>query len=66
VFAAVRRLAGVWTAQTDGSLTITDANADDLWVSSPVKNQLYLVQYTDPSAVAATLEELITAPPQKP
>jgi hypothetical protein len=65
VFAAVRGLAGVWKAQTGGSLTITDAKADDLWVSSPVKNQLYLVQYLDPSVVAATLEALITAPPQK-
>jgi len=65
VFAAVRGLAGVWKAQTGGSLTITDAKADDLWVSSPVKNQLYLVQYMDPSAVAATLEQLITAPPEK-
>jgi hypothetical protein len=44
--------------------SVTDAKADDLWVSSPVKNQLYLVQYMDPSVVAATLEELITAPPQ--
>ena len=33
VFAAVRGLAGVWKAQTGGSLTITDAKADDLWVS---------------------------------
>jgi hypothetical protein len=65
VFTAVRGLAGVWKAQTGGSLTITDAKADDLWVSSPVKNQLYLVQYSDPSVIAATLEQLITAPPKK-
>ena len=65
VFTAVRGLAGVWKAQTGGSLTITDAKADDLWVSSPVKNQMYLVQYLDPSVVAATLEQLITAPPKK-
>jgi len=64
-FTAVRGLAGVWKAQTGGSLTITDAQADDLWVTSPVKNQLYLVQYVDPSVVAATFEQLITAPPAK-
>jgi hypothetical protein len=66
VFAAVRGLAGVWKAQTDGSLTITDAQADDAWVTSPVKNQLYLVQYAKPSVIAATIEQLITAPPAKP
>jgi len=55
----------VWKAQTGGSLTITDAKADDLWVSSPVKNQMYLVQYLDPSVIAATLEQLITAPSKK-
>lgn len=65
VFTAVRGLAGVWKARTGGSLAITHAEADDLWKSSPVKNQLYLVQYWDPSVVAATIEELITAPPQK-
>ena len=65
MFTAVRGLAGVWKAQTGGSLTITDAKADDLWVSSPVKNQMYLVQYLDPSVVAATLEQLITAPSKK-
>jgi hypothetical protein len=66
VFAAVRGLAGVWKVQTGGSLTITDAQADDAWVSSPVKNQLFLVQYAKPSVIAATIEQLITAPPVKP
>jgi len=65
VFAAVRGLAGVWKVQTGGSITITDAKADDAWVSSPVKNQLYLVQYAKPAVIAATIEQLITAPPAK-
>jgi hypothetical protein len=64
VFCAIRGLAGVWKATTNGSVRITDAKADDRWVSSPIKNQVYLVQYSDPSIVASTLEKLITAPPR--
>jgi len=64
VFCAIRGLAGVWKATTNGSVQITDAKADDRWVSSPIKNQVYLVQYSDPSIVASTLEQLITAPPR--
>jgi hypothetical protein len=63
VFCAVRGLAGVWKAATGGSVQITDAVANDSWVTSTIKNQLYLVQYSDPSIVASTLEQLITAPP---
>jgi hypothetical protein len=63
VFCAIRGLAGVWKPATNGSVQITDAKADDRWVSTPIKNQVYLVQYSDPSIVASTLEQLITAPP---
>ncbi len=48
-----------WKAQSEGSVFVDDATGETKWLSTPDKNQSYLIESMNPDSLARLLEGLI-------
>ena len=48
-----------WKAQSEGSVLVDCINGSNKWISSPDKNQSYLIQSMDPDSLGLFMENLI-------